>query len=216
MGRAGQTRDRFRGRPGGAGKGPDPLTHQCQQQTPAGRRTARRRSSFAAFAGVLAACLLTGVSGLALSGCGSGDDERVSSADRRFELSDLRRATITAEGRQYVTWIADQPAVRGEGMQLVYDFEVRADQGMLFVYPSEAPRSFFGREVRIPLDLAFLDASGRVVTVHRINPFDETPRDSTAPAKYAVELKAGEFQAANIRVGTVFQIPAFADDQATD
>ena len=79
--------------------------------------------------------------------------------------------------------------------------------GMLFVHASPRPLAFVMRDCPILIDVAFLDADGRVLNVHTMKP--EPPRrpgesadayearlpayPSTAPAQYAVELAGGRF-----------------------
>lgn len=83
-------------------------------------------------------------------------------------------------------------------------------RGMLFVYEDEAVRSFWMRDTRIPLDIAFLDASGRVVDIQSMEPMSRRFHDSGAPAAYALEVERGWFRRHGVRVGCVAEI-VFAD-----
>jgi uncharacterized membrane protein (UPF0127 family) len=79
--------------------------------------------------------------------------------------------------------------------------------GMLFVNASPRPLAFVMRDCPIPIDVAYLDADGRVLNVHTMKP--EPPRregesvaayegrlpgyGSAGPAQYAIELAGGRF-----------------------
>ncbi|QDG53691.1 DUF192 domain-containing protein [Persicimonas caeni] len=74
--------------------------------------------------------------------------------------------------------------------------------GMLFVHPDEEELQYTVEAMRFPIDLVFADADGVVVAVAS----DLTPGapgliSSGAPAKYAVELAAGEVEGRGIEVG---------------
>jgi uncharacterized membrane protein (UPF0127 family) len=75
------------------------------------------------------------------------------------------------------------------------------DQGMLFVYPDEQLRAFWMKNTQIPLSIAFLSASGRVVSTSEMAAFDETPVPSEFPAMYALEMSRGWFSAHAVAPG---------------
>ena len=81
---------------------------------------------------------------------------------------------------------------------------------MLFVFPDEAPRSFWMRNTLIPLDIVYLDAAGKVVSISRMKPLDETGVPSLGPAKYAIEMNKGAAARSGVKVGDVLTIPANA------
>ena len=51
--------------------------------------------------------------------------------------------------------------------------------GMLFVLPRPEPMSMVMRDCPIPIDVAFIDAMGRVVAIHEMTP--EPPREPVNP-----------------------------------
>jgi uncharacterized membrane protein (UPF0127 family) len=66
------------------------------------------------------------------------------------------------------------------------------NQGMLFVFPKAAMRSFWMKNTLIPLDMLFFDDSGQLVNgIADVPPRTLSPRKSTAPARYVLELKGG-------------------------
>ncbi|TFH86075.1 DUF192 domain-containing protein [Billgrantia azerbaijanica] len=81
--------------------------------------------------------------------------------------------------------------------------------GMLFLYPDRQPpwSGFWMFRTRIPLDIAFLDASGRIAAIHAMQPCGSPdPGDCPAtragvPFRAALEVNAGYFAARGIEVG---------------
>ncbi len=77
--------------------------------------------------------------------------------------------------------------------------------GMLFVFNDSRIRKFWMRGCLIPLDVAFIDSDLRIVKIHTmaVEP-DQPPRvhySSVLPARYALEVPAGGFVRAGVKVG---------------
>ena len=87
-----------------------------------------------------------------------------------------------------------------------------ADHGMIFVFPDSEPRSFWMKNTRIPLDILYLDETGRIVSIHTMKPYDTTGVPSAGPAKYAIELNAGVAQEIGAQPGQLLDVPADARD----
>jgi uncharacterized membrane protein (UPF0127 family) len=89
------------------------------------------------------------------------------------------------------------------------------DTGMLFVFPRDGAYSFWMKGMRFSIDILWLDASGRVVTVHeRVSP-DTYPAafSSSAPARYVLELPAGYAQQHRISPGKQLILPMLGDSE---
>lgn len=158
-----------------------------------------RRAAWILFAAVLAAG----------AGCGpaAGGDGTEEGADRAArsavqesaaarprpgtEGGILRTVEVKVGGVPITVEIADTPALRERG--LMYRDSLPPNHGMLFVYPDEEIRSFWMRNTRIPLDIAFLDRNGTVVNVERMEAQTDENTLSAAPAMYALEMAAGWF-----------------------
>jgi len=75
---------------------------------------------------------------------------------------------------------------------LMYRNSMANNQGMLFVFKDEQPRSFYMKNTRIPLDLVFINENKTIVSFQKnTKPFDESSLPSNAPAKYVLEINAG-------------------------
>ncbi len=87
--------------------------------------------------------------------------------------------------------------------------------GMLFVYPREAPVSFWMRNTLIPLDMIFADDTGTIVRVHaNAVPRDETPIPSGEPVLTVLEINGGLAARLGIDAGDELRSPALPQDLA--
>lgn len=75
---------------------------------------------------------------------------------------------------------------------LMYRDHMETNEGMLFVFDDVAPRNFYMKNTKIPLDLIFIDASKKIVSFQKnAKPLDESSLPSVVPAKYVLEINAG-------------------------
>lgn len=103
--------------------------------------------------------------------------------------------------------VADEPSERSRG--LMGRERLAEDAGMLFLYASEQPGSsgFWMYNTLIPLDIAFIDGVGRIVSTHTMLPCGSgAPGDCpvTRPGvsyRAALEVRAGTFLGLGIGVG---------------
>ncbi|MBI4150659.1 DUF192 domain-containing protein [Candidatus Woesearchaeota archaeon] len=88
--------------------------------------------------------------------------------------------------------VADDAAERSQGLMGTY---LRDGDGMLFVFKDAQSRTFWMKNMLIPLDIIFLDESMTVVEIKaNIPPCDKDPcptYPTNKPAKYVVEVEAG-------------------------
>lgn len=101
--------------------------------------------------------------------------------------------------------IADDPQERETG--LMYRETMPEDQGMLFVFDSEVPLTFWMKNTLIPLDMVFLDAEKKIVHIARdVPPCQADPCPlvpSQGSAQYVIETNAGWTAKQGILVGDV-------------
>jgi uncharacterized membrane protein (UPF0127 family) len=89
--------------------------------------------------------------------------------------------------------IAVTAAERGRG--LMFRDKLAKDRGMLFVFPEEGLHRFWMKNTRIELDIIFIAADRRVVSIsRRAQPCRQDPCDRYSPegnVAYALEIAGG-------------------------
>jgi len=115
---------------------------------------------------------------------------------------------VELNGHRYSIEIAADNASREHG--LMDRTEMAADHGMLFVFDDDAPRAFWMKNTKIPLDMLFFNAERKLVSVqHRVPPClgDPCPAYSSgAPARYVLELNGGQAEKLGLNPGAEMQI----------
>lgn len=93
---------------------------------------------------------------------------------------------------------------------LMFREELASGAGMLFVFPNEEIRSFWMKNTLIPLDILFINADKKIVTMHKdVQPCTTLlcPQyASTVKAMYALEVNAGFVDAHVIHEGDTLVI----------
>ncbi len=75
------------------------------------------------------------------------------------------------------------------------------DHGMLFIFDDDSIRSFWMKDTLIPLDMIFLDSSGRIVDINKnATPLSETVYTTKYPSKYVLEVNGGFCDLHDIRI----------------
>jgi uncharacterized membrane protein (UPF0127 family) len=115
------------------------------------------------------------------------------------------RHTLNLNGHPITVELAATKDSRNLG--LMYRKSMPADAGMIFVFKDEKPLSFWMRNTQIPLDIVYINASGKIVSIKQMKPLDETGVPSDYPAKMALELNLGTAERLGVKVGDVLNIP---------
>jgi uncharacterized protein len=141
----------------------------------------------------------------------SSADGSAATGKTASERSDLPTVIIGASEGERVevrVEIADDPFERARG--LMYRKELREDRGMLFDFPREQPLSFWMKNTRIPLSIAYIDSEGRITDILDMKPLDDEPPHyvSSEPVQYALEVNQGFFEERGVRVGDHAELPA--------
>lgn len=105
--------------------------------------------------------------------------------------------TVGEQAIQVELALDDEQRAKG----LMHRDSLDTDSGMLFIYPDVKPRSFWMKNTRIPLSIAYADARGKIVKISDMKPFSISRVPSLYPAKYALEMNIGWFETHGIEVG---------------
>lgn len=96
--------------------------------------------------------------------------------------------------------IADTAPLRTRG--LMWRSQLPDGTGMLFIFPTEVVQSFWMRNTRIPLDMLFVDRSGKVVgVVQWAEPQTLNSRTVGRPSLYVLEVPAGWTSRNGVKAG---------------
>jgi len=122
--------------------------------------------------------------------------------------------TLVVGGQKFQVWVADSSEERQRGLMHVTAEEMAAlpdgtERGMWFIFPNEMStrHGFWMRNTIIPLDIAFVRADGKIVTIHTMAPLDERNYYPKAPYRYALEVNANVFSRLGVREGDRVEIP---------
>ena len=111
--------------------------------------------------------------------------------------------SVEIGGKHFKVDIADTRDKQALG--LMFRESMAADHGMLFIFPTEAPRSFWMKNTRIPLDIMYFDEDFKLVSISADTPPCRASRcpsyPSAAPAMYVLELNAGTASELGVGLG---------------
>ena len=102
---------------------------------------------------------------------------------------------VELAGQRYSVEIAANDAERARG--LMFRDTLPAGHGMLFIHERQEPQAYWMKNTRIPLDILYFDNTRKLVSQQRDVPPCSLgdacpPYPSDAPARFVLELNAGE------------------------
>lgn len=127
--------------------------------------------------------------------------------NRIYQLSDLETAQIKFKKETIKVFVMDTASKRQEGMMFLSDKEFKSEDGMLFVFDRSEFRSFWMRNTKLPLDIAYIGETGKVVSVAELKPFEDDPVPSEGAAQFVLEMKKGAFKRLGIAKGSQLTLP---------
>lgn len=115
---------------------------------------------------------------------------------------------VELAGQRYAIEVADDDPERARG--LMYRDALPADRGMLFIHDAEEPQAYWMKNTRIALDILYFDSRRKLVSQQRDVPPCSLgdacpPYPSNAPARYVLELNAGEAARLQLQDGAELQ-----------
>jgi uncharacterized protein len=96
--------------------------------------------------------------------------------------------------------VADTPQASENG--LMFRDSLPDDRGMLFIFEQPKTASFWMRNTKIPLSIAYVDSTGKILEIESMKPLDETVVPSVSDqVAYALEVNQGWFARHGIAPG---------------
>lgn len=122
------------------------------------------------------------------------------------------RVSITITGETFNLELALDGETRQQGLS--GRREIPADGGMIFVFPEASQQSFWMYDCYVPIDIIFLDPTGRVVSTHQmaVEP-PNTPSHmlktypSNWESQFAIELRGGTLDRLKLKEGDKIEMP---------
>ncbi len=113
---------------------------------------------------------------------------------------------VELAGHRYSVELAVDEAQRARG--LMFRDAMEQNHGMLFIHEVQEPQAYWMKNTKIPLDILYFDNDRRLVSQQRNVPPCTLgdacpPYPSNAPARYVLELNAGQADKLKLQDGSV-------------
>ncbi|WP_414691169.1 DUF192 domain-containing protein [Noviherbaspirillum sp.] len=96
--------------------------------------------------------------------------------------------------------VAARDAERQQG--LMFREKLGPNEGMVFLFEAPAGVCMWMKNTVIPLSVAFIDESGKIVNIEDMQPQTTNPHCAKRPVRYALEMNQGWFKQKNIKPGS--------------
>ena len=123
-------------------------------------------------------------------------------------LSALPVIKVSIAGHTFKLWLASTAAEKDAGLMHVK--KLAADRGMIFLFHTPKPKTFWMKNTPVPLDLIFLYAT-KVKRIYTMKPMQtKVLYPSKQPVTAAIELKAGTCAKLGLKPGDRIKLPVSA------
>ncbi len=123
-----------------------------------------------------------------------------------LETRPLRKIDIAIDGNLLRVEIAATPKDREQG--LMYRKTLAGDEGMLFIFPSPRPVSFWMKHTFIPLDIGYFNSQKRLIEFFSMQPDNgKKTYPSSLPVLYAVETQQGWYKNKGLKKNALLELP---------
>jgi len=113
----------------------------------------------------------------------------------------LPRVPLYIKNKEIWVEVAKTPEERATG--LMGRTRLEKDEGMLFIFDTEAHHSFWMKNTRIPLSIAFIDKEQKIIEISEMKPMTLDSHVPPRPILYALEMEKGWFSSNGIKIGDV-------------
>ena len=133
-----------------------------------------------------------------------GQQSKSGSAKPTYVSTDSKKMKSAKEAVDFVTLpleIEIPNDIRDFNLGLMFRESLSVNSGMYFMFEEVGQKSFYMRETKIPLDIAFITEDGTIDSIKELEPYNETPVESEGEVLYALEVNRGWFAENNVEVG---------------
>jgi hypothetical protein len=145
------------------------------------------------------------LAGLAIAGCERSPSPSPSPPPPSEEPQRLPTVKIRVGDVPLEAELAREERERQKGM--MFRPHLAPDEAMLFIFDRDENLAFWMKNTYVDLDLAYIRSDGTIVQVERLKAHDLTSVYSREPARFALEVPPGWFEAHGIKVGDRVSIP---------
>ncbi len=111
----------------------------------------------------------------------------------------LPKITLSVGGQTVHADVAATESARQVG--LMFRKQMGKNEGMMFVFPQLAYHAMWMKNTLIPLSVAYMDDSGKILSIHEMQPQTEISHQAAGPARFALEMNAAWFNTHKVNVG---------------
>lgn len=140
---------------------------------------------------------------LALAGCGNTltPTTAVTPTPGQSKLTTIL-ATITTANNQAVNLTLELARTdKEQETGLMGRDSVPDGTGMLFVFKAPGSISFWMKDTKLPLSIAFIDSSGKILDIQDMQAYSEALHSPGQPYQYALEVGQGWFGRVEVKAG---------------
>ncbi|MDR0376971.1 MAG: DUF192 domain-containing protein [Spirochaetaceae bacterium] len=166
------------------------------------KRGLRRRPQKAASIFILILCALVLGAGVNCRASDKNKEGEIQFAKREFAIEKAEGGLIPIRAE-----LARTDPERSQG--LMNRTSLADGEGMLFIFERDQIVSFWMKNTRIPLSIAFILTDGRIIEIRDMQPLDITSISSTRSVRYALEVPQGWFARAGLNVGDYLRLGDF-------
>lgn len=121
-------------------------------------------------------------------------------AQPAFSDAGMPQAELTIGMYRIVAEVAATQEDRMRG--LMQRKSMPPSRGMLFVFTEQQRHCMWMKNTLLPLSVAFMDESGRILNVEDMQPQTENSHCAARPARFALEMNLGWFREKGLSAGT--------------
>jgi len=122
--------------------------------------------------------------------------------DRTVPLDKLCCIPLNIKENSFNFWLALNPRQQQEGLSFLSESDIPLNYGMLFIYPLNAYRTFWMKDMLLNLDIAFIKEDGVISDIYyNMKKQSSKTFSSTQKVRYVLELKEDVLKRLPLHVG---------------